>query len=76
MSNMPFELKIFLCGDDHMVGPRSRMDGRTDRKARKLSSHRHDPSQQDQVVPQLENRGGVKDERDPLNVAVASANSN
>ncbi|XP_025013878.1 uncharacterized protein LOC8258270 isoform X2 [Ricinus communis] len=61
---------------DHynISGSRSRTNGRSDRRTRRLSSNRpsqrHAPSQ-DQVVPQLENRSGDKEERDPPNVAAA-----
>ncbi|KAJ8771445.1 hypothetical protein K2173_026622 [Erythroxylum novogranatense] len=44
------------------LGKRTRtlMEAGTDRRTRRISSHRHDPSQ-DQVVPQLGNRSGDRD---------------
>uniref|UniRef100_A0A2P2KX10 Uncharacterized protein n=1 Tax=Rhizophora mucronata TaxID=61149 RepID=A0A2P2KX10_RHIMU len=53
-----------------VVVTRTRMAGQTDRRTRRISSQRYDPSQ-DQVVPQLGNRSGDKDERDPHNLTLA-----
>ncbi|EOY23137.1 PREDICTED: uncharacterized protein LOC18605526 isoform X2 [Theobroma cacao] len=49
----------------------SKRKGRPDKRARRPPSKPHDSSQ-DQVVPQIENRTGDKDEEDLPNVPVAS----
>ncbi|GAV72502.1 hypothetical protein CFOL_v3_15990 [Cephalotus follicularis] len=52
-----------------IIGSKAEMDARSDKRSRR----RQHSASQDQVVPQLENRTGDKDERDPSNAPVTSA---